>query len=62
MLWSGADPRNGLATSLTPLDRCMSCLEGRWTIFNTNEDSLVSNVEEEKMPENLSPFFVVTVA
>lgn len=62
MLWSAPDPRNGLVASLTPFVRCRSCLEGRWTIFSTNDDSLVSRVDEEKIPEYLSPFLVVTVA
>lgn len=61
-LWSGADPMNGVAASLTPFVRWASCLEERRTIFIANEDSLVSSVEEEKMPVNLSPFLVVMIA
>lgn len=61
ILWSGAEPRYGLATSLTPLVRDCSCCEGRWTILRTKDESFGSRVEEEKTPENLSPFFVMTV-
>lgn len=63
MLWSGGDPRKGLATSLNPLGRgCSGWGETRWTILSVIEESLGSKEEEEKTPLNFSPFLVVITA
>lgn len=62
MTCSGADPKNGLVTSLTPLARDWSCLDCRCVILRVIEDSLDSRDDEENMPVYSSPVRVVTVA
>lgn len=62
MLWSGGDPKKGLAVSLSPFERVSAWGEIRWTILSVTVVSVGSSVEEEKMPLNCSPCLVVTMA